>query len=59
LIHLADDKSFDDNDADLSYNRVSVNLLSDIQVALNKSASAEDLGTSPINHSIVSIDIRN
>ena len=52
LIHLADDKSFDDNDADLSYNRVSLNLLSDIQVALNKSASAEDLGTSPINHSI-------
>ncbi|XP_052093628.1 DENN domain-containing protein 1A-like isoform X3 [Mytilus californianus] len=55
LIHLADEKSIDDSEADLSYNRISVNLLSDpdIQVALNKSASVEDLGNSPIHHSVL------
>lgn len=54
VISFGDEKSTDDSEVDLSYNRVSVNLLSDpdIQVALNKSASAEDLGTSPIHHSI-------
>ncbi|CAC5377248.1 DENND1 [Mytilus coruscus] len=55
LINLADEKSMDDSEADLSYNRISVNLLSDpdIQVALNKSASVEDLGNSPIHHSVL------
>ncbi|XP_063423588.1 uncharacterized protein LOC134707596 isoform X11 [Mytilus trossulus] len=55
LVHLADEKSVDDSEADLSYNRISFNLLSDpdLQVAMNKSASVEDLGNSPIHHSVL------
>lgn len=56
VIQFNDEHSVDDSEAELSYNRVSMNLLADpdIQVALNKSksVSAEDLGTSPIHNYI-------
>ncbi|XP_071155819.1 uncharacterized protein [Mytilus edulis] len=55
LVNLDNEKSIDDSEADLSYNRISFNLLSDpdLQVAMNKSASVEDLGNSPIHHSVL------